>query len=125
RRRVTPEHYHKSADDMVRLFADVPEALSNSVEIAKRCAFRPRGRKPILPSFVVSKPGASPQERLDAEAAELRRQAGEGLEQRLSRLPLAPGFTREDYDKRLAYECDVITKMQFPGYFLIVADFIK
>ncbi len=125
RRKLTPEHYFKSADDMVRLFADLPEALANTVEIAKRCSFRPKGRKPILPSFVKTAPGASEEDRLAAEAAELRRQAEEGLARRLEVLPLASGFTREDYDKRLAYECDVITKMKFPGYFLIVADFIK
>ena len=125
RRKLTPEHYFKSADDMVRLFGDLPEALANTVEIAKRCAFRPKGRKPILPSFVKTAPGATEEERLAAEAAELRRQAEEGLARRLEVLPLAPGFTREDYDKRLAYECDVIAKMNFPGYFLIVADFIK
>jgi DNA polymerase III subunit alpha len=125
RRRLTREHHFKSADQMAALFADLPEALANTVEIAKRCAFRPKGRKPILPSFVQIKDGASEEERLAAEASELRRQAEEGLTRRLEAVPLAPGFTREDYDKRLAYECDVITTMKFPGYFLIVADFIK
>ena len=52
RRRVTREHYFKSADEMAELFADLPEALANTIEIAKRCAFRPQGRKPILPRFV-------------------------------------------------------------------------
>ena len=125
RRRLTPEHHLKSAEAMGKLFADLPEALDSTIEIAKRCAFRPRGRKPILPMFVKPKEGASPEEILAAEAEELRRQAKEGLDNRLAVLPLAPGFTREDYDKRLAYECDVIAKMKFPGYFLIVADFIK
>ena len=125
RRRLTREHHFKSADQMARLFADLPEALASTIEIAKRCAFRPRGRKPILPSFVKTEPGTSEEHRLAAEAAELRRQAEEGLTRRLEATPLADGFTRGDYDKRLAYECDVITKMKFPGYFLIVADFIK
>ena len=49
---MTREHYFKSADEMAELFADLPEALDNTIEIAKRCAFRPKGRKPILPRFV-------------------------------------------------------------------------
>ncbi len=125
RRRLTREHYFKSADEMVRLFHDLPEAIAATVDIARLCAYRPRGRKPILPSFVETKPGATEEERLAAEASELRRQAEEGLNRRLEAVPLAPGFTREDYDKRLDYECGVITQMKFPGYFLIVADFIK
>ena len=125
RRRLTPEHGFKSADDMARLFADLPEALANTIEIARRCAFRPKGRKPILPSFVSTRDGASAEDKLAAEAAELRRLSAEGLDRRLAAGALADGFTREDYDKRLAYECDVITTMKFPGYFLIVADFIQ
>ena len=125
RRRVTRQHYFKSADEMVALFADLPEATANTIEIAKRCAFRPKGRKPILPSFVATAPGATEEQRLAAEAAELKRQAEEGLTLRLATHPLADGFTREDYFKRLEYECGVIAGMQFPGYFLIVADFIQ
>ena len=125
RRRVTPEHYFKSPEDMARLFADLPEALDNTVEIARRCAYRPLKRKPILPRFVSATDGMSDEEMLAEEAAELKRQAEEGLNARLAANPLAEGFTREDYDKRLAYELDIIARMKFPGYFLIVADFIK
>ncbi len=125
RRRLTPDHYFKSAAEMAKLFADLPEALASTIEIAKRCAYKPKGRKPILPNFVQTRAGATEEERVQAEAAELRRQAEEGLDARLAGGDIAPGFTREDYDKRLAYEVDVITKMKFPGYFLIVADFIK
>ena len=125
RRRLTREHHFKGPAEMAALFADLPEALANTVEIAQRCAFRPRGRKPILPSFVSTTGGASAEERLAAEAAELERQAKAGLEARLAVAPLAEGFTREDYEKRLAYETGVITQMKFPGYFLIVSDFIK
>ncbi len=125
RRRLTPEHYFKSGDEMVTLFADLPEALANTVEIAQRCAYRPKGRKPILPSFVQTSGDASPEERVAAEAAELQRQAEEGLRQRLAAHGPAEGFTVEDYTKRLAYELGVIAAMKFPGYFLIVADFIK
>ena len=125
RRRATKEHYFKTADAMAKLFADLPEALASTIEIAKRCAYRPEGRKPILPSFVATTAGASADDKVAAEAAELKRQAEEGLAARLAVVPLAHGFTRADYDKRLAYEVDVITKMKFPGYFLIVADFIQ
>jgi DNA polymerase III subunit alpha len=125
RRRLTTQHYFKTADEMVELFADLPEALENTVEIAKRCAFRPLGRKPILPRFVSAGDGASAEEQLLAEAEELRRQAREGLAKRLEVVPLAEGFTREDYEKRLEFELDIIVGMKFPGYFLIVADFIK
>ncbi len=124
RRRVTPNHCFKSAADMERLFADLPEALANTVEIAKRCAFRPLGKKPILPRYVQAASGGDA-EALAAEAAELDAQARAGLAARLAENPLAEGFTREDYEKRLAFEIGVITKMKFPGYFLIVADFIK
>ncbi|KWT70184.1 DNA polymerase III alpha subunit [Hyphomicrobium sulfonivorans] len=125
RRRVTPEHDFKSADAMVALFEDLPEALDNTIEIAKRCAFRPRGKKPILPRFVAADQDLTPEEVATLEAGELRKQAMAGLDARLSVTPLAEGFTREDYDKRLDYELGVIERMKFPGYFLIVADFIK
>ena len=125
RRRLSREHYFKSAGEMAQLFADLPEALAATVEIAKRCAFRPRGRKPILPRFVQAAPGASEEQQLAIEAEELRRQAEAGLERRLAAHKLAPGFTVQDYRKRLDFELGVIVKMKFPGYFLIVADFIK
>ena len=125
RRRLSREHYFKSADEMARLFADLPEALASTVEIARRCAFRPRGRKPILPRFVQAAPGASVEEQLAVEAEELHRQAEAGLQRRLEVNALAPGFTAEEYRKRLDFELGVIAKMRFPGYFLIVADFIK
>ena len=125
RRRVTREHHFKSAEAMVQTFADLPEALDHTIEIARRCAFRPKGRKPILPSFVQSTAGASEEDRVAAEATELARQAREGLAARLAAASPADGFTVADYEARLAYEIDVITTMKFPGYFLIVADFIK
>jgi DNA polymerase-3 subunit alpha len=125
RRRLTREHYFKSSEEMAAVFRDLPEALDNTVEIAKRCAFRPTGRKPILPRFVPASSGASEAEQLALEAAELKRQAEDGLRARLARHSLAPGCTEEDYWKRLAYELGVIERMKFPGYFLIVADFIK
>jgi DNA polymerase-3 subunit alpha len=119
RRRLSPEHRFKSRAEMTELFADLPEATEASVEIALRCAYRPLTRKPILPRFSI--PGGAAVD----EEQELRRQAREGLAARLAHHGLAPGQTAEDYDGRLAFELDVIVKMKFPGYFLIVADFIQ
>jgi DNA polymerase III subunit alpha len=125
RRRASPEHYLKSPDEMAALFADLPEALANTVEIAQRCAFRPLGRKPILPRFVAADDSMSELENFRLEAAALKRQAHDGLMARLAATGPAQGFSEDDYTKRLAYEVDVITQMKFPGYFLIVADFIQ
>ncbi|KPQ10743.1 MAG: DNA polymerase III alpha subunit DnaE [Saliniramus fredricksonii] len=119
RRKLTPEHGFKTRAEMQALFSDLPDALTNSVEIAMRCAWRVRTRKPILPNFArPGEPGAD-------ENAELRRQAEEGLARRIRAHGLAEGFTEEDYRARLDYEIGIIQNMQFPGYFLIVADFIK
>jgi len=112
RRRLTPEHRLKSAEEMCALFADLPEALENTVEIAQRCAFRPTEHAPILPAF--SK---------DDELAELSRQAQEGLTARLQQVEAVAD--EQAYRDRLAFELKVIADMGFPGYFLIVADFIK
>ncbi|MDB5558738.1 MAG: polymerase alpha subunit [Enterovirga sp.] len=120
RRRLTPEHRFRTRAEMAELFADLPDALQASVEIAMRCQFRVRTRKPILPTFGT----VADAEPLD-EAAELARQAHEGLEARLAAHGPAPGFDAKDYRERLDFELGVITRMKFPGYFLIVADFIK
>jgi DNA polymerase III subunit alpha len=119
RRRLSPQHRFKTRGEMTELFADLPEATEASVEIAMRCAYRPLTRKPILPRFSAVR-GAP----LDEEE-ELRRQASDGLSARLAAHGLAPGRTDEDYARRLAFELDVIVKMKFAGYFLIVADFIQ
>lgn len=124
RDQLTPDHRFKTRAEMAVLFADLPEALASTVEIARRCSFRPKTRKPILPRFtVVGSANAADAE--SDEAVELRRQAEEGLAWRLQKYGLAPGTTEEDYAKRLAFEIDVITRMKYPGYFLIVSDFIK
>ena len=121
--RLTPDHYLKSRKDMAALFADLPEAIDNTVEIARRCAFVLKTRGPILPRFT----GASddPQEAERAEAEELRRQSVAGLEMRIRTLGMTPGYTEQDYRERLDFELSVIERMKFPGYFLIVSDFIK
>ncbi|MCD1620219.1 DNA polymerase III subunit alpha [Salipiger marinus] len=111
RRRLTPQHYLKTPQEMATLFADLPEALENTVEIARRCAFMAYRRDPILPRFA------------DDEVQELRRQANEGLRARLAVIPHA--VSPEEYQERLDFELGIIEGMGFPGYFLIVADFIK
>ncbi|MEM1317462.1 MAG: DNA polymerase III subunit alpha, partial [Pseudomonadota bacterium] len=121
RRRLTPDHYLKSTAEMNALFADLPEAIENTTVIARRCAFAVEELDPILPFYT----GGQGDDPLAAEAAELRRQALEGLKARLAVHPLAEGYTREQYDERLEFELSVIENMKFPGYFLIVADFIK
>lgn len=111
RRRLTAQHYFKSQSEMVTLFADLPEAIENTVEIAKRCAFQAYRRDPILPKFA------------DDEIEELRKQSHAGLKDRLAVIPHAA--TVEEYEERLDFELGIIEGMGFPGYFLIVADFIK
>lgn len=111
RRRLTAQHYFKSQQEMATLFADLPEAIENTVEIARRCAFMAYRRDPILPKFA------------DDEVAELRRIANEGLQKRLAVIPHA--VTPEEYQERLDFELGIIESMGFPGYFLIVADFIQ
>ena len=120
RRQLTAEHRFKSRAEMVELFADLPEALASTVEIAQRCAFRPRTHQPILPRFSVGENGNA----LD-EASELRKRAEEGLEQRLQTAGVAAGHTVDEYRERLDFELGVIAGMKYPGYFLIVSDFIQ
>jgi DNA polymerase III subunit alpha len=119
RRQLSTEHFFKSRAEMTALFAGLPEALASTVEIAERCAFRPKTRKPILPRFT-GVGGAA----VD-EASELRRQAEEGLTRRINALGLASGQTIDDYRARLDFELGVIEGMKYSGYFLIVADFIQ
>jgi DNA polymerase-3 subunit alpha len=118
RRHLTPEHRFKTRAEMTKLFADLPEALAATVEIARRCAFRPTIQKPILPQFTTG------EGKID-EAAELRLRAEEGLARRIASHGVAHAQTEEDYRERLAFELNVIAGMKYPGYFLIVADFIQ
>ena len=123
RRRLSPEHYFKSARQMTELFADLPEAIENTIEVARRCSFRPREHAPILPQFVNG--AASSVAQGETEAAELRRQSEAGLARRLAEEGTAPGYDASAYADRLAFELNVITGMNYQGYFLIVADFIQ
>ncbi len=117
RRRLTPEHYFKTPREMAALFADIPEAIENTIEIARRCSHRPVRIDPILPKF------ATPAGQSEAEL--LREKAEAGLKQRLAKHGVHPGFEEKDYWDRLEYELKILIDMNFPGYFLIVADFIQ
>src|SRR5205823_10307146 len=110
REQLTPDHRFKTRAEMAVLFADVPEALASTIEIGERCSFRPVMRKPILPRFTVVA-GANAASAESDEAAELRRQAEEGLSHRLRIHGLSQGSSEEDYRARLAFELDVITRM--------------
>lgn len=116
RPRSSPDLWLKPASEMQRLFEDVPEALANTLVVAQRCAVSAPYRKPILPSLAGDR---------DGEAEMLRRDAREGLERRLEKLGITDPVERRGYFERLEFETGIIIKMGFPGYFLIVADFIK
>jgi DNA polymerase-3 subunit alpha len=118
RRQLTPEHRFKTRAEMEELFSDLPEALASTVEVARRCAFRPKTRQPILPRFTTNDSEAD-------EVAELRRRATAGLEARTAAHGVAPGRSAEEYRERLEFELNVIGGMNYAGYFLIVADFIQ
>ncbi|MEG8099307.1 DNA polymerase III subunit alpha [Candidatus Liberibacter brunswickensis] len=120
RPQVTSDHYLKSRSEMISMFSDLPEALENTIEIARRCSFILQLHKPILPRFI--------EQECDnielVEESELRNKAMKGLEIRLSQ-GIAKGYNVQDYRQRLDYELDIIARMRFSGYFLIVADFIQ
>jgi DNA polymerase III subunit alpha len=116
RPRSSPEAFVKSAPMMEELFADLPEAMANTLVIAQRCAFAPPRRKPILPSLAGDQQG---------EARMLADDARAGLAARLEPYGELSDEELKVYVDRLEFEIDVIAGMGFPGYFLIVADFIK
>ncbi|MHA1597715.1 MAG: DNA polymerase III subunit alpha, partial [Alphaproteobacteria bacterium] len=123
RRRLTRQHYFKSAEEMQALFADLPEAIDNTLVIARRCAAMIEAIDPILPPYDC---GAG-----RTEEDELKAQSEAGLEARLEDAVFTPEMSDDEkaraakpYRERLHYELGVIIEMGFPGYFLIVADFI-
>ncbi|HEY5807946.1 MAG TPA: DNA polymerase III subunit alpha, partial [Povalibacter sp.] len=120
-RRYTQEQYLKSPQQMAELFRDVPEALENSVELARRCSLELTLGKSVLPAYPVPS-------QLSTEDY-LREEAARGLVLRLEKLaaqpPLGRVIPREEYESRLQIELGVICQMGFAGYFLIVADFIR
>ena len=115
----SPQQYLRSEDEMCELFADIPEALQNSVEIAKRCNVTIRLGEYFLPQF--------PTGDMSTEDYLVKR-SKEGLEERLAFLfpdPEVRAQRRPEYDERLDIELKVINQMGFPGYFLIVMEFIQ
>ena len=116
RRTSSPDAWMKPAAEMKRMFEDLPEALANTLVVAQRCAVMAPKRKPILPSLAGD---------IEGEAQMLRDMAGAGLEARLEKLGVVGEEARKPYIERLNFELDVIIQMGFPGYFLIVADFIQ
>ena len=118
---ITPHHFFKTAAQMKKLFADLPEAIENSLVIAQRCSFVVGRRDPILPSTEA-----------EDEAQQLRLLARQGLADRLAHLkamekPYYQGSAEatKAYEDRLEMELDIIISMGFSGYFLIVSDFIR
>ncbi|QQN73788.1 DNA polymerase III subunit alpha [Croceicoccus sp. YJ47] len=116
RPRAPRDAWVKPAPVMHELFADLPEATANTLIVAQRTAFMPPYRKPILPSLAGDQEG---------EAKALAEDARRGLDRRLEIYPDLSEEAREEYYARLKFEVEIITGMGFPGYFLIVADFIK
>ncbi|HCH54723.1 DNA polymerase III subunit alpha [compost metagenome] len=118
-RRYSPQQYLRSQEEMCELFADIPEALENTVEIAKRCNVTVRLGEYFLPNF--------PTGDMSTEDF-LVMKSKEGLEDRLAFLfpdPQVRAAKRGEYDERLDIELKVINQMGFPGYFLIVMEFIQ
>lgn len=123
RKKVSNQCYFKSSEEMIKLFADLPEAIENTVCLAQRCYVMSEKRPPSLPNFT---DGSLSEEEL------LAKQAKEGLDfrlkQRFEQEKIAKNKQEKivkEYNERLDYELGVICKMGFPGYFLIVSDFIK
>ncbi|MGC1270574.1 MAG: DNA polymerase III subunit alpha, partial [Croceibacterium sp.] len=116
RARSSADAWIKPADMMADIFSDLPEAMANTLVVAQRCAFAPPKRKPILPSLAGD---------LSGEARMLAEDARAGLAARLAPYGEMTEEERKTYADRLEFEIDVIIRMGFPGYFLIVADFIK
>lgn len=124
RRKSTPEHYFKTAEEMHELFADIPEAIENTVNIAKRCSVMAEENEIIFPDYSVTL-GKD-------QSDELRILSQKGLGTRLKQVAEVENWSEEElnqnkvlYIERLNFELDVIINMQFPGYFLIVSDFIR
>lgn len=116
RRRSSRDAWIKTGKQMAEIFSDIPEALANTIVIAQRCGVGAARRAPILPSLAGD---------LEAEKQQLRDDAAAGLILRLQKAGLTDEALRKFYFDRLEFECNVICDMGFPGYFLIVADFIK
>ncbi|HEY1137694.1 MAG TPA: DNA polymerase III subunit alpha [Xanthomonadaceae bacterium] len=116
-REYTAQQFLRDSDEMAALFHDAPDAIDNAIDLAKRCNLELSLGTYYLPAFPVPDDHT-----LDSW---IRKESHDGLKARLEKYPLAPGHDRASYESRLDIELDVIVKMGFPGYFLIVADFIN
>ena len=116
-RDYSAQQFLRDSAEMAALFADAPDAIDNALDLATRCNLELSLGKYYLPAFPVPEDHT-----LDSW---IRKEAHDGLKARLVKYPLAPGHDRASYESRLDIELDVIVKMGFPGYFLIVADFIN
>ncbi|WFW29457.1 MAG: DNA polymerase III subunit alpha [Wolbachia endosymbiont of Menacanthus eurysternus] len=114
RKKVTIEHYFKSAIEMEEIFSNIPEAIHNTLVIAKRCSYIMKSRKPILPKF--------PCQKNKTENEELTEQAVAGLKLRITK---EKSINIKRYYDRLNHELNIIISMNYAGYFLIVSDFIR
>jgi DNA polymerase-3 subunit alpha len=128
RPRMNKEHRFKTAEEMKLLFRDIPEAIENTVNIAQRCHVWAPSRSPILPGFAMTDDAGNVLSESEALAVKSRA----GLEARLQSLVFTEGMSDAEkeeiakpYRERLEFELDVIITMKFPGYFLIVSDFIS
>ena len=118
RTKLTNNHYFKNNDEMTKLFSDLPEALENNFNLPLRCSYRPINSKPLLPNI-------SSKETLTADEI-IKKNAEEGLNLRLKINGNKNNDSKiNEYKKRLQHEIDIICKMNYASYFLIVSDYIK
>ncbi len=113
----SPQQYLRSNEEMQQLFEDIPEAITNSLEIAKRCNVTLTFGDNVLPEFPIPDSHTPPEF--------MREQAEKGLQQRIDKLQIDDQTTIQTYKERLDVELDVINSMEYAGYFLIVADFTR
>jgi DNA polymerase-3 subunit alpha len=124
RRKATPEHYFKSAEQMIELFKDLPEAVENTIVIAQRCSFLLQEIKPLLPKFDAGNGKSEEEELID--------RSRKGLDWRLENYVFESDWdekkkaeVRKKYHARLEFELNTVNGMGFAGYFLICADFVQ
>jgi len=114
----TPEQYLRSSEEMAKTFADLPQVLDNTIAIAQRCNLEIKFGEYVLPAYPAAADSGSEQDYLKDAALE-------GLNNRLEKSGIAAGYSQQDYTDRLLHELQVINQMGFPGYFLVVADFVR
>ena len=117
RKVITPNHYFKNMNEMIDLFNDIPEAINNTINISRRCHFRPKTSKPMLPAY----------ETLSGknEKEELKNLSEKGLKLRLNQNAISNSDSQEIYKQRLDKELKIICDMGFAGYYLIVSDVVN